>query len=48
MWLQDNDLKMYSTNDEGKSVAGERIIRTLKNNVYKYMTSMSKKCKLIN
>ena len=32
-WLQDNDIKTYSTNDEGKSVAGERIIRTLKNNV---------------
>ena len=39
---------MYSTNDEGKSVAGEKIIRTLKNNVYKYMTSMSKMCILIN
>ena len=46
--LQDNDTEMYSTNDEGKSVAGERFIRTLKNNVYKYMTSMSKMCILIN
>ena len=47
-WLQDNATKMYSTNDEGKSVAGEKFIRTLKNNVYKYMTSMSKMCILIN
>ena len=46
--LQDNDTEMYSTNDEGKSVAGERFIRTLKNNVYKYMTSMSKMRILIN
>ena len=46
--LQDNDTEMYSTNDEGKSVAGERFIRTLKNNVYKYMTSKSKMRILIN
>ena len=33
---------MYSTNTEGKSVIAERFIRTLKNKVYKYMTSISK------
>ena len=33
---------MYSTNNEGKSVIGERFIRTLKNKIYKYMTSISK------
>ena len=33
---------MYSTNNEGKSVATERFIRTLKNKTYKYMTSISK------
>ena len=33
---------MYSTHDEGKSVIGERFIRTLKNKIYKYMTSISK------
>ena len=32
---------MYSTHNEGKSVAAERFIRTLKNNIYKYMTSIS-------
>ena len=33
---------MYSTNNEGKSVITERFIKTLKNKIYKYMTSVSK------
>ena len=33
---------MYSTHNEGKSVIAERFIRTLKNEIYKYMTSVSK------
>ena len=37
-WLHDNDIVMYSTNNEGKSVIAERHIRTLKNKIYKYMT----------
>ena len=41
-WLKDNDIKMYSTNNEGKSVIAERFIKTLKNKIYKYMTSISK------
>ena len=41
-WLKDNDIEMYSTNNEGKSVTAERFIRTLKNKIYKYMTSISK------
>ena len=40
-WLQDNDIKMYSTHKEGKYVATERFIRTLKNKIYKCMTSIS-------
>ena len=40
--LKDNDVEMYSTNNEGKSVIAERFIRTLKNKIYKYMTSISK------
>ena len=40
--LKDNDIEMYSTNNEGKSVIAERFIRTLKNKIYKYMTSISK------
>ena len=41
-WLKDNDIEMYSTNNEGKSVIAERFIKTLKNKIYKYMTSISK------
>ena len=41
-WLQDNDIVMYSTDIEGKSVVAERFIRTLKSKIYKYMTSVSK------
>ena len=40
--LRDNDLVMYSTQNEGKSVAAERFIRILKTKIYKYMTSISK------
>ena len=41
-WLQDNDIVMYSTHNEGKSVVAERFIRTLKSKSYKHMTSISK------
>ena len=41
-WLKDNDIGMYSINNEGKSVFAERFIRTLKTKIYKYMTSISK------
>ena len=47
-WLQDNDIEMYSTYNEGKSVVAERFIRTLKNKIYKYMTSIKRICILIN
>ena len=33
---------MYSTHNEGKSVVIGRIIRTLKNKIYKHMTAISK------
>ena len=33
---------MYSAHNEGKSVVAERFIRTLKNKIYKYKTSISK------
>ena len=33
---------MYSTHNEGKSITAERFIRTLENEIYKYMTSISK------
>ena len=41
-WLRDNDIVMYSTNNEGKSILAERFIRMLKSKIYKYMTSISK------
>ena len=41
-WLKDNNIVMYSTNNEGKSVIAERFIRILKNEIYKYMTEISK------
>ena len=41
-WLKDNDIEMYSTHNEGKSVVVERFIRTLKTKIYRYMTSISK------
>ena len=41
-WLRYNDIVMYSTHNEGKSVVAERFIRTLKGKIYKYMTSISK------
>ena len=41
-WLKDNDIEMYLIHNEGKSVAAERFIRTLKNKIYKYMTAISK------
>ena len=41
-WLEKNSIEMNSRNNEGKSVMAERFIRTLKINIYKYMTSVSK------
>ena len=41
-WLKDNDMEMYSTHNEGKSVVAERFIKTLKTKIYKYMISISK------
>ena len=41
-WLEKNSIEMYLTHNEGKSVVAERFIRTLKNKIYKHMTSISK------
>ena len=40
-WLKKDDIEIYSVHNEGKSVVAERLIRTLKNKIYKYMTSTS-------
>ena len=41
-WLKDNDIEMYSTHNEGKSIVAETFIRTLKNKIYKHMKAISK------
>ena len=42
-FLKKNNIKMYSTCNEGKSVVAEIFIRTLKNKIFKHMTPISKK-----
>ena len=41
-FLKTNDIEMYSTYIEGKSVVAERFIRTLKNKIFKDMTAIWK------
>ena len=41
-FLQGNNVEMYSTHNEGKSVVAERFIRTLKNDIFNYMAPVSK------
>ena len=40
--LKNNDIEMYSTYNERKSVVVGRFIKTLKNKIYKHMTAVSK------
>ena len=41
-FLQNNNIEVYPTHNERKSVLSERFIRTLKNKICKYMISISK------
>ena len=41
-FLKENDIEVYSTHNEGKSVVAERFIKTLKNKIYKHTTIISK------
>ena len=41
-FLKINNIEMYSTYNEEKSVVTERFIRTLKNKIFKHMTAVSK------
>ena len=41
-FLKTNNIKMYSSYNEEKSVVAERFIRTLKNKIFKHMTAISK------
>ena len=40
-YLEKNDMEMYSTCNERKSVIRERFIGTWKNKIYKYMNSIN-------
>ena len=42
LWLEKNNIEMYSTHNKGKSADAERFIRTLKTKIYKHMTVVSK------
>ena len=42
VFLKRNDIEMYSTFNEGKSVVAERFIKTLQNKIYKHMTYIGK------
>ena len=39
-FLKINNIEMYSTYNEGKSVVARRFIRTLKNKIFKHMTTV--------
>ena len=41
-FLRNNNIDMYSMHNEGKSVVAGRFIRTFKNKICRYMTSVSK------
>ena len=41
-FLQNNNVEVYSMHNEGKSVIAEKFIRTIKNKIYEYITSVSK------
>ena len=45
--LKENDIKIYSTHNEGKSVVAERFIKALKNKIYKHMTNIGKNVLMI-
>ena len=42
IFLKNNNIRMYSTFNEGKFFVAERFIRTLKNKIFKHMTAVSK------
>ena len=44
-WLENNEILMYSTHNEGKSVVAERFIKTQKGKTFKKLTAnYSKSC----
>ena len=47
-WLKDNDIEMYSIQNEGKSVVAERFVRTLRLKSINTWLQCRKMCILIN
>ena len=47
-WPHYSDIEICWTHNEEKSVIAEIFIRTLKNKIYEFMTSVLKMCVLIN
>ena len=41
-FLKINNIEMYSTCNEGKSIVAERFIRTMRNKIFKHMANVSK------
>ena len=41
-FLKINNIELYSTYNEGKSVVAQRFVRTLKNKIFEHMTTISK------
>ena len=42
-WIDNNDILMYSTNNEGKSVIAEKFIKKSSTRIYKKMTANDSK-----
>ena len=42
-WLDNNNILLYSTHNEGKSVTARIFIKTLKSKIYKKMTANDRK-----
>ena len=47
-WIEKSEIEMCSIHNKGKSAVAERFIKTWKNKIYTYMTSILKICILIN
>ena len=44
LWLEKNDIEMYSAHSEGKSVVTERFVRILKNKFINIWLQYRKMC----
>ena len=42
LWLEKNNIEMYSMHKEGNFVIAKRFIKTKKNKIFRYMNSISK------